>query len=97
MWVQDYASEKDLNFFSWMAHQYHEDCSIDGATVIMMSKFMMYNISIVNCDDMLNVEDTATDIILVHITGSKFIAAEVGTYLSSNPIGLMACVSIRIT
>ena len=87
MWVQDYVSKKDFNFFSC---QYHEDCSINRATVIMMSKFMMHNISIVNCEDMLNVEDTVTDIILVHMTGSKFIATEVGTYLSSNPIGLTA-------
>ena len=72
-----------------MAHQYHDVCSIDRATVIMMSKFMMH-ISIVNCEDMLNVEDTVTDIVLVHMMGSKFIATEVGTYLSSNPIGLMA-------
>ena len=80
----------DLNFFSWMAHQYHKDCSIDGATVVMMSKFMMCNISIVNCEDMLNIEDMVTDIVLVHMTGSKFIATEVGIYLSSNPLGLMA-------
>ena len=72
-----------------MACQYHEDCSINGATVIMMSKFMMCNISIVNCEDMLNIEDAATNIVLVHMTGSKFIATEVGTYLSSNPFGLM--------
>ena len=48
---------------------------------------MMHNISIVNCDDMLNIEDTVTDIVLAHISGSKFIATEVGTYLSSNPLG----------
>ena len=90
MWVQDHASKKDLNFFSWMTHQYHKDCSIDGATVVMMSKFMMHNISIVSCEDMLNIEDTVTDIVLVHMMGSEFIATEVGTYLSSNPLGLMA-------
>ena len=90
VWVEDYALKKDLNFFSWMVHQYHEDCSIDSATIVLMSKFMMRNISIVNCDDMLNIEDTATDIVLAHISGSKFIATEVGTYLSSNPLGLTA-------
>ena len=73
-----------------MAHQYHEDCLINGATVVMMSKFMMHNISIVNCEDMLNIKDTVTDIVFIHIMGSKFVATEVGTYLSSNPLGLLA-------
>ena len=51
---------------------------------------MMHNISIVNCDDMINIEDMVTDIVLIHMMGSNLIATEVGTYLFSNPLGITA-------
>ena len=75
------------NFFSWCARQSLDDCLPDGGTVMMLSKFLKRNITIVSPEDMWSAEDTSTDIVCGYISSGRYIPTaqtaqpEVGTYI----------------
>ena len=84
-WIQPYAETWDTNYFTWMACTYKHSCPVDGATLVLMSLLLKQNISVVSYSDDCPVchanNEVEPDIMLVYLGESRFIEAEVGTYI----------------
>ena len=84
-WIQPYAETWDTNYFAWMARTYKRSCPVDGATLVLMSLLLKRNISVVSYSDDCPVwhanNEVEPDIMLVYLGESRFIEAEVGTYI----------------
>ena len=84
-WIQPYAETWDMNYFAWMAHTYKHSYPVDGATLVLMSLLLKRNISVVSYSDDCPVwhanNEVEPDIMLVYLGESRFIEAEVGTYI----------------
>ena len=92
-WLDEYAQHvlgPTSNFFSWCARQSLTECIPDGGTIMMLSKFLRQNITVVSGEDMWSVEDTSLDIVVGYLNSGRYIPTthaaqqEVGTYCLFN-------------
>ena len=75
-WLDDYAQQSldtTSNFFSWCAQQSLTECIPNGGTVMMLSKFLKRNITIVTPEDMWLAEDMSSDIVCGYLSSGRYI------------------------
>ena len=88
--LYSYVLGPTSNFFSWCARQSLTECIPDGGTIMMLSKFLKWNITVVSGEDMWSAEDTSPNIVVGYLTSGRYIPTihatqqEVGTYCLFN-------------
>ena len=86
-WITAYQEEcgdDTGNFYTWMTTTSKSNNPIDGCTVIMLSKMLKHNISIIADDNIWNCDGGPPDISFVFTGENRFIPTEVSTSTLTN-------------